>query len=49
MQGFPNEISMSEILDMVYAMRHFENVEIWLESDVCELGFQHTTDRHRHC
>jgi hypothetical protein len=40
-----------EILDMVCAMRSFEtvdedNVEHWLQSDACELGFQH--DRHGH-
>jgi hypothetical protein len=48
LQGFPNaEIGKSKILDMVSAMRSFENVdknnvEEWLQSDVCELGFQHT-------
>jgi hypothetical protein len=46
-QGFPNKkISKSEILDMVCAMRSFENVDEWLQSDVCELGFQHMTDTH---
>jgi hypothetical protein len=49
LQGFPNEeISKSKILD-VCAMRSFENidednVEEWLQSDTCELGFQHLTD-----
>jgi hypothetical protein len=47
LQGFPNEeISKSEILDKVCAVRSFENVsednvEEWFQSDVCELGFQH--------
>jgi hypothetical protein len=42
LQGFPNEeISKSEILNMVCAMRSFENVdkdniEEWLQSDACE-------------
>jgi hypothetical protein len=50
LQGFPNEeISKSEIFDMVYAMRSFgninkDNVKKLLQSDVCELGFQHMTD-----
>jgi hypothetical protein len=48
MQGFPNEeISKSQIIAMVYAVRHFENVdkdnnEECLD-DMCELGFQHMT------
>jgi hypothetical protein len=34
---------------MVWAIRSFENadkdnIEEWLQSDVCELGFQHITD-----
>jgi hypothetical protein len=51
LQGFPNEeISKSKILDMVCAMRSFENinkdnVEELLQSDACEVGFQHMTDR----
>jgi hypothetical protein len=55
MQGFPNEqISKSEILDMVCAMRSFEknqwrNVEEWLQSNACEVGFQHQTDRCQCC
>jgi hypothetical protein len=50
LQGFPNEeISKSKILDMVCAMRRFENidkdiVEELLQSDACELCFQHMTD-----
>jgi hypothetical protein len=49
-QGFPNkDINKSEILDMVCAVRSFENVnkdnvEEWLQSDARELGFQHITD-----
>jgi hypothetical protein len=44
LQCFPNEeISKSEILDMVFGVRSFENVdkdniEEWLLSDACELG-----------
>jgi hypothetical protein len=51
LQGLPNEeISKSTILDIVYVMRSFEdidedNIEEWLQSDVCEVGFQHMTDR----
>jgi hypothetical protein len=50
-QGFPNEeIRKSEIPDMVYAMRRFENtdkdnIEEWLPSDDCELSFQQMTDK----
>jgi hypothetical protein len=49
LQGFPNEgISKSKILDIVYAMRSFENIdednEEWLQSDACELDFQQMTD-----
>jgi hypothetical protein len=50
LQGFPNEeISKSEILDMVCAMTSFENFdedngEEWLQSDGCELIFQHMTE-----
>jgi hypothetical protein len=50
LQGFPDEeISKSEILDMVCVMKNFENidkdnVEEWLQSDACERGFQHMTD-----
>jgi hypothetical protein len=49
-EGFPNEeIDKSEITDIVCAMRSFENVdkaniEEWLQSDMCELFFQHMTD-----
>jgi hypothetical protein len=49
LQGFPNEeISKFEILYMVCAMRSFVNIdegnfEEWLQSDACELGFQHMT------
>jgi hypothetical protein len=49
-QCFPNkEISKSEMLDLVFAMRSFENtdedsVEEWLLSDACELSFQHMTN-----
>jgi hypothetical protein len=49
LQGFSNEkISMSKILDMVCTMTSFENVakhnvKEWLQSDACELGFQHMT------
>jgi hypothetical protein len=40
---------MSKILDMVCAVRRFENidkdnVEEWLQSDACEESFQHVTD-----
>jgi hypothetical protein len=51
LQGFPiEEISKSEVLDMVCAMRSFENVneentEEWLQSDACKLGYQHMTDK----
>jgi hypothetical protein len=50
LQGFHNEvISKSKILDMVCAMRSFENTnknntEEWLQSDACESDFQHMTD-----
>jgi hypothetical protein len=50
LQGFPNEeISKSKVFDMVCATRSSENVaednvEEWLQSDACELGFQHMTD-----
>jgi hypothetical protein len=50
LQGFPNEeVGKFEILDMECAMRSFENVnkdnvEEWLQSDTCELGFQELTD-----
>jgi hypothetical protein len=49
LQSFPNEeIGKSKILDMVCTMRSFENfnednIKEWLQSDVCELGFQHMT------
>jgi hypothetical protein len=45
LQGFSNkEISKFKILTMVCAMRNFENgdednIEEWLQSDACELGF----------
>jgi hypothetical protein len=43
-QGFPTkEITMSEILDTVCAMRSSENVNE-LQSDACDLSFQHMTD-----
>jgi hypothetical protein len=51
-QGIPNEeISKSEILDMVCAMRSFENIDKdnvveWLQSNARDLGFQHMTDTH---
>jgi hypothetical protein len=40
----------SDNLYMVCAMRSYENVkkdnnEKWLQSDVCELGFEHMTDK----
>jgi hypothetical protein len=42
-------ISKSKILDMVCAMRSFENInkdnKEWLQSDECEVGCQHMTDR----
>jgi hypothetical protein len=39
------EISKPKVLDLVCAMRIFENnIEEWLQSDVCEPGFQHITD-----
>jgi hypothetical protein len=43
--------SKSEILDVVCAMRSFENIneemfEEWLQSGECGVGFQHQTDRH---
>jgi hypothetical protein len=46
---FLTKKSASKILDMVCAMIRFENVnkynaEEWLQSDACELGFQHMTD-----
>jgi hypothetical protein len=50
LQGLPNEeTSKSKILDMVCATRSFENidednVEEQLQSEACELGFQHMTD-----
>jgi hypothetical protein len=55
LQGFPNEeINKSEILDMVWAMRSFENinednVKELLQSDSCEVRFQHMTDRQCQC
>jgi hypothetical protein len=48
LQGLPDEeINKSQILDMVCAMRSFknaddDNAEEWLQSDMYELGFQHT-------
>jgi hypothetical protein len=53
LQGFPNnEISKSEILDMMCAMKSSENndednVEERLTSEACELGFLY--NKHRHC
>jgi hypothetical protein len=50
LQSFPNEqIGKPKILDMVCAMRNFENIdkgniEEWLQSDACELGLHYTTD-----
>jgi hypothetical protein len=49
LQGFPNEEIKSKILDMVCAVRSFENtdednIEEWLQTDAYELGFQHMTD-----
>jgi hypothetical protein len=46
LQCFPNEeISKSEVLDMVCAIRSSENInngiiQQWLRSDACEVGFQ---------
>jgi hypothetical protein len=45
------EISKSEHPDMVCAMRSSENVdednvEEWIQSDACELGFQNMTHTH---
>jgi hypothetical protein len=42
------EISKSKILDMVCDMKSYENtdednIEEWLQSDGCQLGFQHMT------
>jgi hypothetical protein len=55
LQIFPNkEIRKSKILDMVCAMRSFENInkdntkELFL-SDECEVGFQQMTDRNCQC
>jgi hypothetical protein len=51
LQGFPNEeVSQTEVLDMVHAVRSSENVtedniEEWLQTDACELGFQQAHDR----
>jgi hypothetical protein len=50
MQGFPSEeISKSKTGHMVYAMKSFKNVskdptEEWLQSDACDLSFQHMAD-----
>jgi sarcosine oxidase delta subunit len=49
LQRFLNEeISKPEILDMVCAMRSYENIkannEEWQKSDGCEVGFQLMTD-----
>jgi hypothetical protein len=47
LQGLPTEeIRKSQILDIVSTTRRFVNVvednsEEWLQSDVCELSFQH--------
>jgi hypothetical protein len=54
LQGFPKEeISKSEILDMVhvcyekFSKHQRSNDGEWLQqSDACEVGFQHMTDRH---
>jgi hypothetical protein len=58
LQGFPHEeISKSEILDMVCAMRSVEatdtdKTEEWQNSNVCEVGFQqnnvHATAKRKH-
>jgi hypothetical protein len=54
LQSFLNkEVSKSEILDMVCAMRNPEdadkdNAQDWLQSDVCELGHP-AHNRHGHC
>jgi hypothetical protein len=50
LQGFPNEeISKSKILDMICAMKSFQNTDEdnkeWLQSDACELGFQHMMNK----
>jgi hypothetical protein len=39
---------------MICAVRSFENIdkgniEEWLQSDACEVGFQHVRDRHCQC
>jgi hypothetical protein len=50
MKGFCNEeISKSEVLDVVCAMGSFETVdeddnEEYLQSAACQLSFQHVTD-----
>jgi hypothetical protein len=47
LQGIPNEeINKSKIPDMMYAMRNINenNIEELLQSDACEMGFQHMTD-----
>jgi uncharacterized protein YeeX (DUF496 family) len=44
LQGFLNEeISKSEILDILCAMRSYKNVDEWLQSDACDVGFQRKT------
>jgi hypothetical protein len=43
---------VSEVLDMVYAMRGFENINEETKNGyrvMCEVGFQHLTDRQWGC
>jgi hypothetical protein len=45
----PTPTKKVKILGMVRAMKSFENVykhniEEWLQSDACEVGFQYVTD-----
>lgn len=51
LQSFRNEeISKSKIRNILCAMRSFKNIgednsEEWWKSDVCEVSFQHMTDK----
>jgi hypothetical protein len=54
LQSLPNEeISKSEILNMVCAVRTFENINKETSKNgcrvMCEVGFQHMIDRHCQC
>jgi hypothetical protein len=55
LEGFSNEEINSKFVDMVCAMINFKNInEETLKNGcrvmyVCEVGFQHMTDRHCHC